>query len=166
MLIRAFLLFSCLLAWFSMPAQDRVDVYPDDRLMWGDVLFHSENGLVREGNHWRGQVLWTLQPGRIYAGYSSSSFDLQFTVRDGQLIQGDSQFSDAILYTLDGYELFIGDSRFALDLVYTLRPDPMRPELLGLYKEDSISYFDRICIFQGIPTPGQLFALLMAQGLL
>ena len=31
-------------------AQDRVEVYPNDRLIWSETLFHAENGLVREGN--------------------------------------------------------------------------------------------------------------------
>ena len=146
--------------------QGRVEVYPNDRLIWSETLFHAENGVVREGNQWRGQVLWTLQPGKIFAGYSSSSFDLAFTVQNDQLIQGDSQFSDAILYTLDGPNVYIGDSTFPLDLVYTLRPAPFNPEVIGLYTEDSISTFDRVCVFQGAPSAEQLFALLLAQGLL
>lgn len=156
---------ACLVSLGTM-AQDRVEVYPNDRLIWSETLFHAENGLVREGNQWRGQVLWTVQPGKIFSGYSSSTFDLAFTVENGQLIQGDSQFSDAILYTLDGPNVYIGDSTFPLDLVYTLRPAPFDPQIMGLFKEDSISTFDRICVFRGVPSAEQLFGLLLAQGLL
>lgn len=163
---RTWAVFIACLATHGALAQNRVEVYPDDRLMWSETLFHAENGAVREGNQWRGQVVWTLQPGKIFSGYSSSSFDLAFTIQNDQLIQGDSQFSDAILYTLVGSNLYIGDSTFPLDLVYTLRPSPFDPYVLGLYKEDSISTFDRVCVFQGIPSAEQLFALLLAQGLL
>jgi hypothetical protein len=88
----------CLVAY----AQDRVNVYPDNRMLWSEMMLHAEQGLIREGRDWRGTVLWTTRPGELFEGYSSSSFDLKFTVRDGHLIQGDSNFSDAILYTLDG----------------------------------------------------------------
>ena len=163
---RIWLVFLACLATFSSLAQNRVEVYPDDRMMWSEILFHSENGAVREGNQWKGEVVWTLQPGKIFSGYSSSSFDLAFTIQNDQLIQGDSQFSDAILYTLDGPNVYIGDSKFPLDLVYTLRPSPFDPYVLGLFKEDSISTFDRVCVFKGIPSPEQFFALLLAQGLI
>ena len=151
-------------------AQTRVEVYPDDRMMWSDMLLHAENGVVREGRDWRGQVLWTTQPEKIFTGYSSSAFDLAYSVREGQLIQGDSHFSDAILYTAevrgDELQVFIGDSSFPLDLVYTVRPHPFDEGTFGLYKEDSISAFDRICVFRGMPVPAELYALLLAQGLL
>ena len=35
-------------------AQTRVEVYPDDRMIWSDMLLHAENGMVREGRDWRG----------------------------------------------------------------------------------------------------------------
>ena len=151
-------------------AQSRVEVYPDDRMLWRDMLLHAENGVVREGSDWRGQVLWTTQPEKIFAGYSTSAFDLAYSVREGQLIQGDSYFSDAILYTAevrgDELQIFIGNSSFLLDLVYTVRPHPFDEGTFGLYKEDSISAFDRICVFRGMPAPAELYALLLAQGLL
>jgi hypothetical protein len=151
-------------------AQSRVEVYPDDRMIWRDMLLHAENGVVREGSDWRGQVLWTTQPEKIFAGYSTSAFDLAYSVREGQLIQGDSYFSDAILYTAevrgDELQVFIGDSSFPLDLVYTVRPHPFDEGTFGVYKEDSISAFDRICVFRGMPAPAELYALLLAQGLL
>ena len=168
--MRFFLLIGLFMGAFTASAQTRVEVYPDDRMLWSEMLLHSDNGIVREGRDWRGQVLWTTQTERIFAGYSTSAFDLAYSVRDGQLIQGDSHFSDAILYTAevlgDDLQLFIGDSSFPLDLVYTVRPHPFDEGAFGLYKEDSISAFDRICVFRGMPSPEELYALLMAQGLL
>jgi len=166
-----FLLFiGLVLGTVAASAQSRVEVYPDDRMMWRDMFLHAENGVVREGSDWRGQVLWTTQPEKIFAGYSTSTFDLAYSVREGQLIQGDSYFSDAILYTAevrgDELQVFIGDSAFPLDLVYTVRPHPFDEGTFGLYKEDSISAFDRICVFRGMPAPAELYALLLAQGLL
>ena len=161
---------SLVLGTVAASAQSRVEVYPDDRMLWRDMLLHAENGVVREGSDWRGQVLWTTQPEKIFAGYSTSAFDLAYSVREGQLIQGDSYFSDAILYTaevrVDELQVFIGDSTFPLDLVYTVRPHPFDEGTFGLYKEDSISAFDRICVFRGMPAPAELYALLLAQGLL
>ena len=168
--MRLLLFIGLVLGTVAASAQSRVEVYPDDRMMWRDMLLHAENGVVREGSDWRGQVLWTTQPEKIFAGYSTSAFDLAYSVREGQLIQGDSYFSDAILYTAevrgDELQVFIGDSSFPLDLVYTLRPHPFDDETFGLYKEDSISAFDRICVFRGMPAPAELYALLLAQGLL
>jgi hypothetical protein len=168
--MRLLLLLGLVLGTVAASAQSRVEVYPDDRMMWRDMLLHAENGVVREGRDWRGQVLWTTQPEKIFAGYSTSAFDLAYSVREGQLIQGDSYFSDAIMYTVevrgDGLQVFIGDSTFPLDLVYTVRPHPFDEGTFGLYKEDSISAFDRICVFRGMPAPAELYALLLAQGLL
>ena len=168
--MRLLLLLGLVLGTVAASAQSRVEVYPDDRMMWRDMLLHVENGVVREGRDWRGQVLWTTQPEKIFAGYSTSAFDLAYSVREGQLIQGDSHFSDAILYTAevrgDELQVFIGDSSFPLDLVYTVRPHPFDEGTFGLYKEDSISAFDRICVFRGMPAPAELYALLLAQGLL
>ena len=168
--MRLLLLIGLVLGTVAASAQSRVEVYPDDRMLWRDMLLHAENGVVRDGSDWRGQVLWTTQPEKIFTGYSTSAFDLAYTVREGQLIQGDSHFSDAILYTAevrgDELRVFIGDSSFPLDLVYTVRPHPFDEGTFGLYKEDSISAFDRICVFRGMPAPAELYALLLAQGLL
>lgn len=168
--MRLLLLIGLVLGTVAASAQSRVEVYPDDRMLWRDMLLHAENGVVREGSDWRGQVLWTTQPEKIFAGYSTSAFDLAYSVREGQLIQGDSYFSDAILYTAevrgDELQVFIGDSSFPLDLVYTVRPHPFDEGTFGLYKENSISTFDRICVFRGMPAPAELYALLLAQGLL
>ena len=111
--MRLLLLIGLVLGTVAASAQSRVEVYPDDRMLWRDMLLHAENGVVREGSDWRGQVLWTTQPEKIFAGYSTSAFDLAYSVREGQLIQGDSYFSDAILYTaevrVDELQVFIGD---------------------------------------------------------
>ncbi len=168
--MRFLLLIGLVLGTVAASAQSRVEVYPDDRMLWRDMLLHAENGVVRAGSDWRGQVIWTTQPEKIFAGYSTSAFDLAYSVREGQLIQGDSYFSDAILYTAevrgDELQVFIGDSSFPLDLVYTVRPHPFDEGTFGLYKENSISTFDRICVFRGMPAPAELYALLLAQGLL
>ena len=168
--MRLLLSICLILGTVTTSAQTRVEVYPDDRMLWSEMMLHAENGVVREGRDWRGQVVWTTQPEKIFAGYSTSAFDLAYSVREGQLIQGDSYFSDAIMYTAevrgDELQLFIGDSTFPLDLVYTLRPHPFDEGAFGLYKEDSISAFDRICVFRGMPSPEELYALLLAQGLL
>jgi hypothetical protein len=159
-------LIGLVIACASLRAQERVNVYPDNRMLWSEMMLHAEQGLIREGRDWRGTVLWTTRPGKLFEGYSSSSFDLKFTVRDGHLIQGDSNFSDAIVYTLDGNSIYIGDSTFPLDLVYTLQQDALDPSSFGLYKEDSISVFDRICVFDGEPSPEVLFGFLLALGML
>ena len=168
--MRLLLFFGLILSTVTASAQTRVDVFPNDRMLWSEMMLHAENGVVREGRDWRGQVLWTTQPEKIFAGYSTSAFDLAYSVRDGQLIQGDSYFSDAILYTAevrgDELQVFIGDSTFPLDLVYTLRPHAFDDGVVELYKEDSISRFDRICVFRGMPSAEELYALLLAQGLL
>ena len=168
--MRFLLLIGLVLGTVAASAQSRVEVYPDDRMLWRDMLLHAENGVVRAGSDWRGQVIWTTQPEKIFAGYSTSAFDLAYSVREGQLIQGDSYFSDAIMYTAevrgDELQVFIGDSSFPLDLVYTVRPHPFDEGTFGLYKENSISTFDRICVFRGMPAPAELYALLLAQGLL
>lgn len=168
--MRFLLLIGLVLGTVAASAQSRVEVYPDDRMLWRDMLLHAENGVVRAGSDWHGQVIWTTQPEKIFAGYSTSAFDLAYSVREGQLIQGDSYFSDAILYTAevrgDELQVFIGDSSFPLDLVYTVRPHPFDEGTFGLYKENSISTFDRICVFRGMPAPAELYALLLAQGLL
>ena len=168
--MRLLLFFGLILSTVTASAQTRVDVFPNDRMLWSEMMLHAENGVVREGRDWRGQVLWTTQPEKIFAGYSTSAFDLAYSVRDGQLIQGDSHFSDAIMYSSewrgDEIRLYIGDSTFPLDLVYTLRPHAFDDGVVELYKEDSISRFDRICVFRGMPSAEDLYALLLAQGLL
>ena len=168
--MRLFILLGLLCGSLTAGAQNRVEVFADDRMLWSDMVMHVENGVVREGRDWRGQVIWTTTAGKIFAGYSTSAFDLVYSVREGQLIQGDSHFSDAIMYSSewrgDEIRLYIGDSTFPLDLVYTLRPHAFDDGVIELYKEDSISRFDRICVFRGMPSAEELYALLLAQGLL
>ena len=158
--MRLLLLIGLVLGTVDASAQSRVEVYPDDRMLWRDMLLHAENGVVREGSDWRGQVLWTTQPEKIFAGYSTSAFDLAYSVREGQLIQGDSYFSDAIMYTAEvrGDELrcSLGTARSPW-LVCTVRPHPFDEGTFGLCKEDSISAFDRICVFRGMPAPAELY---------
>lgn len=150
--------------------QNRVEVYEDHRMIWQDMMLHAENGVIRSGQDWRGEVIWTTIPGKIFQGYSTSTFDLLYSVRDQQLIQGDSHFSDAILYTaesnMDEIKLYIGDSTFPLDLVYTIRPSAFDDGVFELFKEDSISQFDRLLVMRGLPTAEELFGILLALGLL
>jgi hypothetical protein len=145
--------------------QSLVQVFPDDRLAWNEVVCHIDRGVLREGSpQRRGKVQLTVSQERIFEGYSTSSFDLIYHVENEQLRRGNSAFSDDILFTLHNGQVFIGDSRFALDLVYTLRPDPLNPDLTGVFREDSISDFDRVCVLQGRFSTAELFSLLLAQG--
>ena len=146
-----------------------IHVYPDDLMRPSDLMASMENGLVRNGD-WRAPVTLTLHERKIFQGFSTSSFDLLYTVAEEngaiQLRRGDGRWSDDVLYTWFDGQVFMGDSRFALDLVYTLRSHSLDPELLELYREDSISRFDRLCIFIGRPTPDEVLVLMLAQGLL
>jgi hypothetical protein len=146
-----------------------IHVYPDELMRPGDLMASMENGLVRNGD-WRAPVALTLHERKIFQGFSSSSFDLLYTIAEDngtiQLRRGDGRWSDDVLYTWFDGQVFMGDSRFALDLVYTIRNHSLDPELLELYREDSISRFDRLAVFAGRPTPDQLLVLMLAQGLL
>lgn len=145
----------------------RTTVYPDDQLRWSEAIVHVEGGLVRSGNDWRGEVLYTVQGDRIYRGFSSSSFDLLYTVREGQLCQGNSHFSTDIVYTFREGRVYLGDSEYLLDQVYNLRDEPLHHgEVVSVYTDDSGSVFDRVCSIQGPFTPAEWFALMLAQGLL
>ena len=66
--MRFLLLIGLVLGTVAASAQSRVEVYPDDRMLWRDMLLHAENGVVRAGSDWRGQVIWTTQPEKIFAG--------------------------------------------------------------------------------------------------
>lgn len=145
----------------------RTTVYPNDRLVWNEATVHVEGGLVRAGNDWRGQVLYTVQGERIFEGFSSSSFDLLFTVRNGQLCRGDSHFSSDVVYTFRNGRAYLGDSEYLLDQVYNLREEPLHHgEVVSVYTDDNGSVFDRVCSIQGPFTPAEWFALMLAQGLL
>ena len=145
----------------------RTTVYPDDQLRWSEAIAHVEGGLVRAGNDWRGEVLYTVQGDRIYRGFSSSSFDLLYTVRDGQLCQGSSHFSTDIAYTFREGRVYLGDSEYLLDQVYNLKEEPLHHgEVVSVYTDDNGSVFDRVCSIQGPFTAAEWFALMLAQGLL
>jgi hypothetical protein len=142
-------------------------VYPNDQLRWNEAIVHIDGGLVRAGNDWRGEVLFTVQGDQIFEGYSTSSFDLLYTVRDGQLCRGDSHFSQDVLYTLAPPGIYIGDSTFLLDQVYNVRDEPLHHgEVMSVYRDDSGSVFDRVCSIQGSVSPAAWFALMLAQNLL
>lgn len=144
-----------------------LQVFPNDRLNRLEMLCHIEGGVLRTGADWRGEVLFTLGPsGAIYQGLSRSDLDRPYTVRDNQLVRGQSSFSDDILYTWDNDQVFIGDSRFRLDLVYNLQPVVFQPDVWALYPEDESSPSERRAVFLGHPTPQQLFAVLLALGLI
>ena len=98
--------------------QGRVHLYPDDNLVWRDMVAHVDGGVVRMGNNWSGDIVFTIQADnmwdevRIFQGYSTSALDVAYTLRDNKLYLGDSGFSDAILYTFDEAQIFMGDSTF------------------------------------------------------
>ena len=57
---------SALLLLFSLAfalqgwSQTRLNLYPDDNLMWRDMVAHAADGVVRLGNSWRGEILYTV----------------------------------------------------------------------------------------------------------
>ena len=162
------LLLTAILAYTSLSviAQTGTYVYPTSHMRWNEVVCHIEGGVVRQGNDWRGDIVYTIERNKIYAGYSTSSFNLAYTFRDGKLYIGDSYFTDAIAYTLDGQYIYVGDSHFPLDLAYTIAPDRNNPGVLNIFKEDSISPFDIVAVMQGNPSPDEIFAILLTMGLL
>lgn len=147
-------------------AQTTSYLYPSTSLRWNEVVCHIEGGVVREGNRWQGEILFTVDRERIYSGYSTSSFNLAYTLREGRLYLGDSYFTDAITYTLEREVIYVGDSTFPLDIAYTVRPDLSRQGVLNIFKENSISPFDIVATLQGAPSHSELFALLLSAGLL
>ena len=151
---------------FFASAQTGTYAYPSTHMRWNEVVCHIEGGIVRHGNDWRGDVIYTVDHNKIYSGYSTSSFNLAYTFRDGKFYIGDSYFTDAITYSLEGNSIYVGDSNFPLDLAYTITPDRNNPGVLNIFKEDSISPFDIVTVLQGDPTPPELFALLLTMGML
>ena len=85
--MRLLLFIGLILGTAVASAQTRVEVFPDDRMLWSEMTLHAENGVVREGRDWRGQVIWTTQPEKIFAGYSTSALTLPIRYEEGQLIQ-------------------------------------------------------------------------------
>ena len=158
-------------------AQGRWHLHPDDRLAWRDVIAHIDNGVVRMGNSWGGEVAYTLQADamwdetKVFQGFSTSSLDIAFTLRDNKLYLGDSAFTDAILYTFSEGQIFIGDSTFPLDVAYTLREEDRAfsvgagdAPLLGVYKEDSRAWSDRVAIIEGALDAAAIMVLLATGG--
>ncbi len=168
------------LGWLSLVqaafGQGRVHMYPDDQLVWRDMVAHVDNGTVRMGHSWNGDVAFTMlhdgmwDETRIFQGRSTSSLDVAYTVRDGKLYLGDSSFSSGILYTFEDRQIFVGDSTFPMDVAYTLREETRRfggnddAPLWGIYKGDSRSWSDRIAVLEGAPDAAAVFALLSAAG--
>lgn len=162
-------------AWISW-GQGRVHLYPDDNLVFRDMIAHVDGDVVRMGPSWRGDIVYTLQADNmwdevaIFQGYSTSALDVAFTLRDNHLYLGDSSFSDAVLYTYHEGQIFMGDSTFPLDVAYTLREEDRKfgggtsAPLWGLYKEDSRAWSDRLAVIEGEFDAGSLFALLSAAG--
>ena len=154
----------------------RVHLFPDDQLVFRDMIAHVENNVVRMGATWSGEVAFTLQNDgmwdevHLHRGFSSSALDIAYTVREGQLVLGDTHFSDGILYTFSESQIFMGDSRFPLDIAYTFRQEPRRfsgnddAPLWGVYKEESRAWSDRLAVIEGPLDPAAVFALLSAAG--
>ena len=174
--IASFLLLALSLHW-SAWAQSRWHLHPDDRLVWRDVIAHIDNGVVRMGNSWNGEVVYTVKADdmwdevHVFQGFSTSSLDVTFTLRDGKLYLGDSAFSDAILYTFHEGQIFVGDSTFPLDVAYTIREElrqfaggAQSAPLWGVYRDDSRSWSDRIAVVEGPLDAAAFFALLSAGG--
>lgn len=147
-------------------AQAPTYAYSNSQLRWSEVDCHVEGGLVRIGNNWRGKVEYTVRGEKIFAGFSSSNFDLAYTLREGKLSVGDSFFTDAISYSVIENRIYVGNSSFPLDLAYTISSDGMNRGVLYVYKGDSISPFDVVAYLQGEPTQAEIFALLLTMGLL
>ena len=157
--------------------QGRWHLYPDDAMVWREMVAHMDNGVLRMGNSWSGEVVYTLKADdmwdevHVFQGFSTSSLDIAFTLRDGKLYLGDSAFSDAILYTFHEGQIFVGDSTFPLDVAYTIREERQQfaggaqsAPLWGVYRDDSRSWSDRIAVVEGPLDAAAFFALLSAGG--
>ena len=164
--MRVILAFTLAVVSLSSLAQTSTYLYPSTPLRWNEVICHIDGGVVRDGNGWRGEILYTVDRDRIYAGYSTSTFNLAYTLREGKLHIGDSHFTDAITYTLEQGVIYVGDSNFPLDIAYTIRSDMSHPDVINIFKENSISPFDVVATLQGAPSHAELFALLLSAGLL
>ncbi len=157
------------IGWSMASAQSHQDiqVFPDDRLNRFEMLCRIEGSVLRIGTGMGGEVMFSLGPeGQIYSGPFRSRSELIYTVRDHQLVTGESHFSDDIRYTWEEDQIFTGDSRFRLDLAFTLRPVIFKPDVWALYPRDDSSPSSRLAVIQGYPTPQQLFAILLALGLI
>ena len=174
--MRFFLAAFLTLCTWTLGWGQRVHLFPDDQLVFRDMIAHVENNVVRMGATWSGEVAFTLQDDgmwdevHLHSGFSSSALDIAYTVREGQLVLGDTHFSDGILYTFSEGQIFMGDSTFPMDVAYTLREE--RPAVwaksgaptFGVYKEDSRAWSDRLAVLEGPLDPASVFALLSATG--
>ena len=162
-----------LTAWAQVK---RVHLYESDMMVWRDMVAHVDQGIVRMGNNWRGEVVFTLREDgmweemRVFQGFSTSTLDLVLTLRDNKVYMGDSHFTDAILYTIDDNKIHRGDSTFPMDVLYTLREErsllgaqPGVP-VWGVYRENSMAWSDRVAILEGMPSEAEVIALLLATG--
>ena len=58
------------------------------------MIAHVDNNLVRMGNSWRNEVVYTVNADnmwneiRVFRGFSTSSLDIAFTVREDKLLLG------------------------------------------------------------------------------
>ena len=138
-----------------------------DVLVWegrGDsfsnqILNVNQGYLLPERENMWSDAYYTIVENRIYEGFSSSFFDLKFTVRDGQLFMGDSQFRGDILYTLKNGQIFTGDSDLLMDVLFTFKRGQ-------LFEGSGMSSFDVLYTIDGNPTAAELYAIIIALGLL
>lgn len=145
---------------FGGETKAQVYVYPDVPFFFNQMEFNIENGILCEGNRssWA-DAIFTIENGKIYKGFSSSPFDLLYTFRDNKLYLQDSNFALDVLYTYEQGKIYQGDSTFPLDLLFTIRNE-------GVYEGNSISIFDRLFVIDGRPKPDDIFAIMMARGLI
>ena len=47
--MRLLLSIGLILGTVTASAQSRVEVYPDDRMLWRDMMLHAENGVIGKG---------------------------------------------------------------------------------------------------------------------
>ena len=157
-------------------AQGRWHLHPDDRLVWRDVIAHIDNGVVRMGNSWSGEVAYTLQADamwdetKVFQGFSTSSLDIAFTLRDNN-----STWATARSPTQFCTPSAKAKSSLAIPpSPWTSRTPCVRRRafstgagdapLWGVYKEDSRSWSDRVAVIEGAMDAGAIMALLAAGG--
>ena len=121
-------------------AQTRIHMYADEPLLWRDMVAHVEDGVVRLGPDWRGDIFFTLHGDRqgdevaLFQGFSTSALDVVYTLRE------------------------------EAPTVLTSGHASGRAPVWGLYREGSRSWSDRVALFEGTPTAAELLALLLASG--
>ncbi|MDP4828388.1 MAG: hypothetical protein NWR73_11915, partial [Flavobacteriales bacterium] len=84
----------CVLLIATVRLFGQVSVFPNERMFFGEMLFNIEDGILNEGNsRFRMDAVLTIANEKIFKGYSTSTFDLLYTVRNGKLYPADSRFS-------------------------------------------------------------------------